>query len=275
MKSKMKLILMIFAITGFIFSSCNKSEDLMTSDVKTGGLISPLSSIPYKLGNTPQVDIPIKIPKGPGIKSIKVFNKYYSKTDTAFSNEVLMKTISINNKNESALVNQILAVTYAELRTGLKVKGVDLPTDELLLGIGNYFTLKYICVMSDGSEVINNATTKISVANIYAGTYQCVGTFNHPVNGPRAINEEKFLTPLSAYTCNIPAGDLGASGYMVDITVNPLTNEVTFSNGVPVAMLPTAGLTSKYEPSTGKFYLYYFYVGSTGNRVIDEVYTPL
>jgi len=66
--------------------------------------------------------------------------------------------------------------------------------------------------MSDGRKVINNSTTNIGVANQYAGTYQVDGIFHHPTAGDRPINEEKFLTPIDAYTCWTTLGDLGA-GY--------------------------------------------------------------
>jgi hypothetical protein len=129
--------------------------------------------------------------------------------------------------------------------------------------------------MADGRSVLNNSKTKIAVANLYAGYYHCVGVFHHPTAGDRTIDEEKFLTPISAYTCNIPAGDLGGSGYFVDITVDPVTNDVSFSNGTPVEILGSTDQRSYYEPSTGKFYLHYFYIGASGPRVMDEEYTPL
>lgn len=265
-----------FALTGLFITSCNKNEDLMTSNVKTGGLVIPTTSIPYKLGNTPTADINLTVPQGSPIKSVEVYIEYYSYGDDTSSNKILLETVSIGGSNESKDVKKTLAYTYTQMRNGLLVDGTPLPTDELLLDIGNYFTLSYIAVMSDDNrKVTNNAKTKISVANLYAGYYQVDGVFNHPVNGPRTINEEKFLTPISAYTCNVSVGDLGASGYFVDITVNPANNEVSFSNGTPVDILPTAGKTSYFDPATGKFYLYYYYVGSTGNRVIEEEYTPL
>jgi hypothetical protein len=42
----------------------------------------------------------------------------------------------------------------------------------------------------------------------------------------------------------------------------------------------TPGETSTYDPVTGKFSLWYFYIGGAGEggetrRIIDEVYTPL
>ncbi len=276
MKPKIKVFLLIFTMLGLMFSACNKSEDLLTKDAKTGGLVVPTpSSIPYKLGATPQVNIALNIPMGPGISSIEVYNKYFGLADTTESNQVLMKTIDVASSNSSAAVVKTLTITYADLITGLLVEGNPLPTDETLLPIGNYWVLSYTSVMSDGRRIVNNATTTIAVANIYAGSYQCDGVFHHPTAGDRIINEVKYLTPLSAYSCSIPAGDLGSQGYSVVITVDPATNLVSFSNGVPTDMFANTDSVSCYEPATGKFHLFYYYVGGTGNRVMDEHYTPL
>ncbi|MFA6128391.1 MAG: hypothetical protein WC699_13905 [Bacteroidales bacterium] len=49
------------------------------------------------------------------------------------------------------------------------IGGEPLPSDETLLPIGNSWRLSYVSVMQDGREVLNNATTTISFANIYAG----------------------------------------------------------------------------------------------------------
>ena len=274
MKSKIKLFLLVFTALGFLITACNKSEDLVTDDSLTGGLVVPTSSIPYKLGATPTVDINLTIPVGPGITSVEVYN-IYTDTSGITSNEVLMKTIDISSGNTSADMTKPYSITYADLINGIVLNGGPLPDDETELPIGAFWELSYISVMADGRRVVNNATTKISVANIYAGFYQCVGTFHHPTAGDRPINEEKFLEPLSAYSCRIPAGDLGASGYFVTITVDPTTNDVSFSDGAPVEMLPQEGKRSFYDPVTKQFTLWYFYVGGTGNRVIDEVYTPL
>ena len=275
MKSKIKLFLLVFTALGFLFTACNKSEDLVTDGAKTGGLVTPTSSIPYKLGATPTVNIDVTIPMGPGIASIEVYNQYTSNATGSVSNVVLMSTIDVSSANVTEEIVKSYSITYNDLKKDIVLDGASLPSDETLLPIGDYWTLSYTSVMADGRRVVNNATTGIAVANIYAGFYQCVGVFHHPTAGDRPINEEKFLTPLSAYSCSIPAGDLGASGYSVTITVNPDDNTVSFSNGVPTDMFPQEGKTSYYEPSTGKFYLWYFYVGGTGNRVIDEVYTPI
>ena len=256
-----------------ILGACQKNEDLISADAKTGGLAIATASVPYKLGATPAVPLALTIPMGPGISKIEVFNQYSGKD--LVSNKVLMSTVDVDQGNTSAEMAKNFSVTYADLIKGLTYNGAPLPGDETLLPIGDKWTLTYESIMADGRRVINNSKTTIAVANIYAGSYQCTGVFTHPTAGPRPINEEKFLTPLSAYSCSIPAGDLGGSGYSVTITVDPTTNDVTFSEGAPVEMIATPGQRSYYDPSNGHFYLHYFYVGGTGNRVIDEEYTPL
>ncbi len=274
MKSKIKVFLLIFTVLGLMFSSCNESEDLVTKDAITGGLVSPTGSIPYKLGATPVVNIAMDVPQGPGIVSVEVYNQYFSNVDTTESNKVLMKTIDVASANATEDASKAFTVNYTELTKGIILEGSALPADESLLPIGNNWLLTYVSVMSDGRKVLNNASTNIAVANKYAGTYQCVGVFTHPTAGPRAVNEEKFLTPLSAYSCRIPAGDLGSAGYSVVITVDPETNTVSFSGGAPTDMFALTE-RSYYDPATGVFYLHYFYSAASGDRLMDEVLTPI
>ncbi|MBK7028829.1 MAG: DUF4361 domain-containing protein [Bacteroidales bacterium] len=276
MKSKINVFILIFTMLGLLFTACNKSEDLVTADVKTGGLAYPTQNVPYKLGYTPTVDLVVDVPQGPGISTIEVYNVYYRNADTSQSEPVLLYTIDVASANVTADVSKEYSITFADLRKDITVKGDQLPTDESLMPIGDKWVLSYKSIMADGRLVWNNGKTTIAVANLYAGTYQCVGVFTHPTAGPRPIDEEKFLTPISAYTCNIPAGDLGGSGYAVDITVDPVTNDVSFSNGVPVEILGSTTERSYYDPATGHFFLHYFYIGGGGlARIIDEEYTPL
>lgn len=274
MKSNIKVFLMIFTAIAFMFSACNESEDLVTKDAKTGGLVTPTSSVPYKLGATPTVSIAVSIPIGPGITSIEVYNKYTDVAAGKVSDQVLMKTVDVASANVTEEVSKPYTITYTDLIKGILIAGKALPANEALLAIGNSWELSYVSVMADGRKVLNNAKTTIAVANKYAGFYQSVGVFTHPTAGPRPINEKKFLTPLTAYSCRIPAGDLGAAGYSVVLTVDPATNTVTFSGGAPTDMFASA-TRSYYDPATGKFYLHYFYVGGSGNRLMDEVLTPL
>lgn len=274
MKNKIKIsslpILLVLLL--LVLGACNKNEVTVTKDAKEGGLVVPVTAnFPYKLANTPTVPIELTVPAGPTIVSIEVYNTFYSTNDTASSNQVLMSTVT------SISASLTFTLTYADLKKDLLVKGNPLPDDETLLGIGSYWTLNYTAVMSDGRRVVNNAKTTISVANIYAGNYQCVGIFHHPTAGDRPINEEKFLSAISAYQVTSTTGDLGAD-YPLVITVNSTDNSCTVAklDPNPYDLLMTAGQNSRYDPATGVFYLYYYYVGGNGlSRVIEETYTPI
>ena len=266
----------LIALVMLSFYSCNKNEDLTTADAKEGGLVIPVTTnVPYKLGNTPTVDIEVLVPVGPAISSIEIMNTYTDATDGSKSNSVLMKTVSVGGANSGEDFTLNYTVTYADLKNGISLNGNPLPSDETLLAIGSNWTLVYVCVLEDGSKIINNATTKIGVANLYAGSYHVTGTFIHPVNGPRDIDEDKDLSALGAYDVQSTLGDLGPN-YPIKVTVNPVDNSCTVVELPPTTFAIAMTLTqnSRFEPSTGKFYLYYQYEGSTGTRKIEEVYTP-
>lgn len=187
-------------------ASCNKNEDLVTADAKTGGLIVPVTSnVAYKLANTPQVEITLDIPAGPAINTIKVYNSFFSSADGVTSPEALMKEVPVNGSTV------VFSVNYADLKNGILINGNPLPDDETLLSIGSSWNLIYHAVLADGREVVNCSrnTTTIGVANIYAGLYHVTGTFIHPTAGPRAIDEDKYLTAISAYQVTSTTGDLG------------------------------------------------------------------
>jgi hypothetical protein len=247
------------------FTSCdNTPTDLLTADVKTGGILNPTPSVPYKLGGTPSFDIAISIPKGPGVASIDIYKKFTGKS------EVLDQNVSVGSTNATEDATVTVTYDYAQLTAGL-----DMPADELTLTIGDAWTLRYVSIMEDGREVSVGKKSTVTVANKYAGYYQCVGVFTHPVNGPRPINEKKFLTPIDANSCWGNAGDLGASGYFVRFTIDPVTNLVTCSTWDNIEMANQPGKDNYWDPATGEFHVAYFYVGATGNRLMDEVWTPV
>jgi len=259
----------------FILVSCDQTyTDLMTSDVKTGGMLSPTGGVPYKLGGTPSFDVTIDVPKGPGIEAIEVYRSYTELDEdgeiASVKPAVLDQTIDIGSANETGPISKTVSYNYAKLTAGL-----GMPADENVLAIGDYWTISYKSVMADDGRKVDVASkTTVTVANKYAGYYQCVGVFSHPTAGDRPVNEEKFLTPIDANSCWGPAGDLGGSGYFVKITVNPADNTVTCSTWKDIEMNNVAGEPNYWDPATGVFHLAYYYVGSGGNRVMRETWTP-
>jgi hypothetical protein len=264
-----KILYSVLSLTFMVlfFTSCDKTyTDLMTADAKTGGILNPTKSFPYKLGGTTNFDITIDIPQGPGIVSVEIYRTYTGKTTP-----VLDQTVSVASANAAEDKSIKVSYNYTKL-----IAGLSMPADESQLKIGDAWTLNYVSVMEDGRKVDVATKSTITVANKYAGYYQCVGTFEHPTAGTRPVNEKKFLTPISAYACWGNAGDLGGSGYFVKLTVDPATNKVTCTTySAPADMSNFGTEPNYYDPATGKFYLSYFYVGSGGNRVMREVWTPV
>jgi hypothetical protein len=275
MKHILKFGVFLLVAQVVFLNSCVEPDDLMTADVKTGGLVEPSTNLLLKAGAGQSFDVVVEVLKGPGVVSLEMV-KFFVQGDTLVSNVAELEPVSVGSANESESAFVTYSLDYAALKEGLTLDGAPLPAEETGLGIGDYWTIEYYAVMEDGRKVLNNNTTVVAVSNQYAGYYQCVGTFNHPTAGPRPINEEKFLTPINQVRCLTALGDLGAAGYDIFIDVNP-DNTVQISRGVtcPTDVFMTPGETSTYDPVTGEFALWYFYVGSSGNRVIDEVYTPI
>ena len=123
--------------------------------------------------------------------------------------------------------------------------------------------------VSDNSITIaaNKKTILISmpVANQYEGKYTSDGRlFREDLAFDRTFSGSKNLTTVDANTVNFPLADIGWS---VNLTVDPLTNKVTFTSKEAYAVLPNDLTTnyggvvgvSHYDPSTQTFYLYYYY----------------
>jgi len=257
-----------------MFVSCDMTyDDLMTADVKTGGMVVPTGAIPYKLGSTPQVDITIDIPKGPGIEAIEVYRTYTGKA------KVLDQTITVGSANTAGDVAKNISYTYSQLTAGL-----GMPADEGTLTIGDAWTISYVSVMADdGRKVDNASTTTVAVANFFAGPYEKDMKYFHPTAGGSYPT-----TPYSAYTENVDL--IAKNAYECDdwfgvwednkltIHIDPAANyavTLTFERGDAVAGDPNnpANVPS-YDPVTGVIKLYYYYPGSGGNRIFWAVYTP-
>lgn len=258
--------------TVLMLTSCDKTyTDLMTGEAKTGGMLSPTTSFPYKLGGTASFNISLDIPKGPGIVSVEVYRKYTGKT------EVLDQTVTVGSAN--ATEDKIIQVSYnyAKLTAGLSM-----PADESVLRIGDAWTLRYVSVMEDGRKVDVGPKTTISVANFFAGSYELLMKYFHPTaggtyptsayGGDRKSNVN--LIPISAYECQDYFGvwtdNLVTIKIMPDYTVTITFNRSDAVMGDPL----NAANKCSYDPATGIIKLYYFYPGAGGPRVFWAVYTP-
>jgi len=274
---------------GLILGACQKNEDLLTADAKTGGLAVPTKSIPYLLGATPKIDVTVKIPQGPGITSIEVYNIYLRKSDTTYSDKVLMKTLDVASANATEDVTKTLTLVYADLIKGITVGGVALPADENLLPIGDNFTLTYVSVMADGArKVLNNGKTSIDVANRWVGSYLMKGytlRAGDPVlTGNWTANWK--LSTVSAYSVQFWATQRWADGSTVggigpwiltmDVSGGPdASMPVTVSDPANSAVKNNPAYNNHYDPATKTFYISCYWGSGPTNRAATDtlVYT--
>ena len=270
-----KIIFSTFSLllTLFIFVSCDEEfDDLMTGNAKTGGMLYPTTSIPYKLGSTPSFNITLDIPKGPGIDAIEVYRTFTGKT------EVLDQTIDLGSANATDDVAKTLTYNYAQLSAGL-----DLPADESLLAIGNKWTIRYVSVMEDGRKVDVATQTVVAVANFFAGPYVKSVKYFHPTAGGvypttpySAYEEDVDLVAANAFECDDWFGVWENDKVTMHIDNNnnyAFTISFTRSDAVSGDPNNPANVNS-YDPATGVIKLFYFYPGSGGNRIFWIVYTP-
>lgn len=258
------------AIFAMAFTSCDDTyDDFMTGDVETGGLVSPLSSFPYKLGGTTTFDVTVDIPVGPGIASIEVYKKYTGK------DEILDQTIEVASSNTAGIVNKTITYDYVKLTEGLSM-----PADESELSIGDEWTLSYVAVMEDGRKVVNASKTSIGVANFFAGEYSAEVNYHHPSRGDYPDNGaisfyDKGLKATSANTCETTFAVWADKCWITINADNSITFVVddTWTYDVALGVPDHPELVSYYDPATGLIQLYYNYLGGSGYRIFHETFT--
>lgn len=277
--------ILILAVPALIFSACLKNDDLVTENAKEGGAVSPTSSIAYLVNATPKVDIVLNVLKGPGIKSIEVYNQYLRREDNKYSNKVLMKTIEVNSANLSDDLDQNYSITYADLVKGVTVGGAALPSDENLMPIGDSWTLTYVSVMEDGRKVYNNETTQIDISNQWTGSYLLSGYIvregddgklqgaykNVPwklaTNGKRTVVYWKTHQWRDGST----VGGIGPWILTIDDSGgqnNPMP--VTVTDPINPAVKNNPAYNNRYEPSSKTFFISVYWGSGPTNRAATD-----
>jgi hypothetical protein len=271
-----------------LFTACDKTPvDLMTGDAKTGGILSPNLSIAYLLGATPIVDVALEVPKGPAITSIKVYNRYLRRSDTTYSNQVLLKTIDVGSANVDESLTKDYTLTYADLSKDITVDGEPLPTDENLLPIGDTWELLYISEMADGRSVENSALTKIDVSNRWAASYLMSGYalregdpvltgYFSDIPWKLATNSAKsvIFTKIQVWGDGTSTvGGIGPWVLTMDDSAGPdAPMPVTVTDAANPAVKNNPDYSSRYEPSTKTFYIsVYWGSGPTNRAAVDTL----
>ena len=169
--------------------------------------------------------------------------------------------------NAYTIPNQTVTIKAGQRDAPFMVK-----INSSLIDLTKEYALPLSITGATGALVASNlkdAVYVIKVNNVYSGAYQATGTFTHPTAGERKINEEKILGTIDATTSQAKFADLGGSGWLMWLKVNPDNTVTLIPKGAASAGTVQFGV-NKYDPATKTFTLNYKYVGGGGDRVISE-----
>jgi hypothetical protein len=179
-------IIKIFALlvlTLVINISCDVKENVLTS--VEGGLVEVQNpSLNYVVGNPGPYTASVRIYQGT-VKTTKVTVKKTFHTVIAAptqadplatsavqSNTVVIATINVDDLTKDGF--KTVNFTFSDLIAGLKIGTANLPTSDSDYQIGDYWEFEYVSTTSNGNEVYQNKTTKVTVATRFAGRYRFV-----------------------------------------------------------------------------------------------------
>ena len=307
---KINLFVLIFALTMTLIS-CEEKGDFLTENENVGGLISPNKNlIGYTIGNgsTFQYTNSLKVNQSGSVKVTKILvYKYFVDTkgtadtgDDKKSNEILLKTLDVSTNSQE--VNVPLSVTYPELIQGLSINGIPLPTIDTNLFIGDFFSLRYEQVRSDGKTVESSrapqSITKIAVGTRLAGAYKCIEAVYYRIGvltaNASAWPPQTIIESVDATNYKI----VGRFGYFGPSTTDPnnlrfivIGNNITYSplqsTGNDQPFITCGSSPSNFNPEVNcatsnkvvldlvngkdKLYMTFGYLSPSGPRVFYQV----
>lgn len=283
MKKNIFRALTLFTALSF-FTSCLKDDSLVLDPSKSDNVI--------EFANPAQNDDPTAVyPKytfGFDIKSAvdQTIEVSYSGPKVGAPQDITVNVAPLTddvavkayNDENGTSYTQMPAANYKVNATSVVIKKgqsrasftITYATDKFDLNKQFVLPLK-ITSVSSGIISGNYNTILLSVAarNKYDGVYHSTGVFNHPTAGARKIDRDKTLRTVNANTVATEIGDIGGS---MNLVVNEADNTVTVVGQVSASqpLIPVAGKTNTYDPTTKTFKLNYQYTGGGGFRVVNE-----
>jgi len=207
------------------------------------------------------------------IKSGKAYGATYE-------SELLNRGVSIGNTlaglelsfSSAEAFNVSTEVTYTNIlgKTATVIVPSSVDTYTIPDNKGKQIELKSAFVPEKGIDTFYSASV-IQTFNAYAGNYQATGVFHHPANGDRSVNEAKVLARITDEIVQCNLGDLGSSGYFMQLKVNPdLTVTITPAGATP--NIDQHWGPNYYDPATKSFHLFYSY-NTSAPRIVEETIT--
>ena len=286
-----KLLLYGFMLSGVAFSltGCLNDDEHFTDFAGVGAIAEIPSSAFYGVGDNQ--GLPVASTQVDYSFDVNIASPTMPTQDVTVTVAVDQATLDAYNKANDTQYQLLPASLYsiASLMTTVKAGSRLAPIKVTFYSAGNtakvpdataYNNASYalpvkITGTSNNIAISSNYGYKIiilKIKNQYDGDYKAVGTFTHPVNGPRAINKDKTLATVDGSTVQTEYADLGSNGWLMNLRVNA-DNTVTLT---PKGSASTATIqtgVNKYDPTTKSYTLNYKYAGAGGDRVVNEVIT--
>lgn len=186
-----------------LIAGCIETEDMMTGNVKEGGMIEIndkiYRSIIYSQGLPKEYAITMRVMQGKGIytPTVNIYKSFYNSVDDVWTNETLLSTYEVPKTSGATGVNATF--DFSDLREGLEMGGDPFPVTDATLAVGDYWQLRIESVLNDGRKVNQVIKPKVVVSGRYAGTYRVVeseyyriGVYRPDVAWPSVITMESI-----------------------------------------------------------------------------------
>lgn len=154
-----------------IATSCTEDDnDELTGDAIEGGLVDlDAAAIGYVVGNDGTYTASGEVYQGEN-KTIGVdIYKTFTDSETGeTTEEVLFESITFSDIQQGTASDFSFNFKYEDLIEGLS----SLPASDADLSIGDFWSLKFVSTLENGTEVTNAAQVKVSVGTRFAGVYR-------------------------------------------------------------------------------------------------------
>lgn len=171
MKTIKYIFIAMFSLT--LATSCTDDDnDELTGDAIEGGLVNlDAAAIGYVVGNDGTYTASGEFYQGAEkTVSVDVYKSFTDSETGATTDEILFEEIDFSDIQQGFANDFSFQFKYEDLIEGLS----SLPSNDAELNIGDFWTLKFVSTLEDGTVVTNAASVKVSVGTRFAGVYRTV-----------------------------------------------------------------------------------------------------
>lgn len=169
MKTLKYIFIAMFSLS--LATSCTEDDnDELTGDATEGGLVELNSTaIGYVVGNDGTYTASGEVYQGPEkTVAIDVYKTFTDSETGETTEELLLDSVTFSDIQQGTSNDFSFSFKYEDLIEGYS----SLPASDAELNIGDFWSLKFVSTLEDGTTVTNAATAKVSVGTRFAGVYR-------------------------------------------------------------------------------------------------------